>query len=349
MQIEFVNMLNRKYMTVETGDTASVSYVFKMTEENAIKGILSGNNAIIDGRSLFCYDITGKISLAEFLLERPADELLLDKLFSAYAEACEELQKYLVSSEYIKTDASCVFLDPEDRSVYFAVIPGDPETHRKEMMKLSELLVARLPDHDRAASSMGYRFYKSCIQGLVTGEDMKRIVRESKKQPFIEEEPLNPEKDFVPANEVPDIRESVPSAFEIMPELFSRKKKDRQGKNPGKRKSMIPFRKKEPKETRCRLITKDILGIENIPIEGDLCIVGRSRERCNVVIGKDTVSRQHAKLEKNGSTYDLTDTGSRNGTVVNGRRIPLHIPVTLSNGDEISFAGAKYSFCIEKA
>ncbi|MDX1986593.1 MAG: FHA domain-containing protein [Candidatus Obscuribacter sp.] len=46
-----------------------------------------------------------------------------------------------------------------------------------------------------------------------------------------------------------------------------------------------------------------------------------------------TVSREHAKIRKNGDTYSISDLNSRNGTFVNGRRINSETP--LKEGDRI--------------
>lgn len=72
-------------------------------------------------------------------------------------------------------------------------------------------------------------------------------------------------------------------------------------------------------------------------IAGDICMIGRSPE-CQIVIPRKTVSRLHAKVERDGTRYMLTDAGSANGTFVNGRRIAgSHI---LKNRDAIGLGSA---------
>lgn len=54
--------------------------------------------------------------------------------------------------------------------------------------------------------------------------------------------------------------------------------------------------------------------------------------------GKDAgVSRRHALLSMNSETYMVEDIGSANGTFLNGQRVPPHQPISISNGDELSF------------
>ena len=61
------------------------------------------------------------------------------------------------------------------------------------------------------------------------------------------------------------------------------------------------------------------------------------REAGNEIVIEDPqVSRRHATLTQQGTTYVLEDIGSTNGTYVNGKRVTA--PVLLSNGDLIGLA-----------
>ncbi len=69
-------------------------------------------------------------------------------------------------------------------------------------------------------------------------------------------------------------------------------------------------------------------------LDMDVCTIGRYEE-CQIVINPDkkTVSRLHAKIERSGPRYFLSDIGSANGTFVNGERIAG--PHLLVNDDTI--------------
>ena len=75
---------------------------------------------------------------------------------------------------------------------------------------------------------------------------------------------------------------------------------------------------------------------QTLRLTQDLISVGRSRENIIVVANKKA-SRAHAKIERIGSTYQITDLGSGNGTKVNGSKIDFH---TLAAGDEIKIGDA---------
>ena len=72
-------------------------------------------------------------------------------------------------------------------------------------------------------------------------------------------------------------------------------------------------------------------------LDQDLLTLGRDPGN-DIVISDPQVSRQHARVTRQGETMVIEDTGSTNGTFVNGVR--LTGPHTLANGDVIGLGDA---------
>ena len=71
--------------------------------------------------------------------------------------------------------------------------------------------------------------------------------------------------------------------------------------------------------------------------ELDQDVIALGREAGNDLIIEDPqVSRRHARLTRQGSSYVIEDLGSTNGTFVNGSRVT--VPVLLADGDLIGLA-----------
>ncbi len=70
--------------------------------------------------------------------------------------------------------------------------------------------------------------------------------------------------------------------------------------------------------------------------EQELISIGRAKESLLRIPDKKT-SREHAKIERIGATYQISDLESGNGTKVNGKRIDFHV---LADGDEILIGDA---------
>jgi adenylate cyclase len=84
------------------------------------------------------------------------------------------------------------------------------------------------------------------------------------------------------------------------------------------------------------------------PLEDvSVCRIGRSEQSTVSLTGDGRVSRNHALVQRmDTGEYYLTDLGSRNGTVLNGRLVVS--PTALKNGDLIRLGGCELRFVQEE-
>jgi hypothetical protein len=99
-----------------------------------------------------------------------------------------------------------------------------------------------------------------------------------------------------------------------------------------------PGRHAASEKTRVVIISGDDAGA-TYPIKES---VSFGRAESNTVVLRDAkVSRQHAKIVKQGEEYVLVDLNSSNGTFVNGERIEEHV---LANNDEFQIGDTVLQF-----
>jgi predicted component of type VI protein secretion system len=67
-------------------------------------------------------------------------------------------------------------------------------------------------------------------------------------------------------------------------------------------------------------------------------LVGRAAE-ADVRLDHSSVSREHAVINRDGAAWTVTDQGSRNGTQLNGTRIPIYVACPLRDGDRLEVGG----------
>jgi pSer/pThr/pTyr-binding forkhead associated (FHA) protein len=72
--------------------------------------------------------------------------------------------------------------------------------------------------------------------------------------------------------------------------------------------------------------------------------IGRSRQS-DIVVDDPNVSRRHAEIRPRGGSWVLTDLGSTNGSILNGRRIQG--PEVLKPGDMIEIGTSTMTFELE--
>jgi hypothetical protein len=82
-----------------------------------------------------------------------------------------------------------------------------------------------------------------------------------------------------------------------------------------------------------------------VTVDKSSFIIGRHSE-CDLTIADSRLSRKHARIDKIGDFFVLSDLDSSNGTTINGKR--LGEPVTLSDGDIVGFGGVEVNVEVEK-
>lgn len=80
-----------------------------------------------------------------------------------------------------------------------------------------------------------------------------------------------------------------------------------------------------------------------IAVKKDEFLIGRS-QKCHLCAGSSSVSRRHCVIARKDTTVSIKDLGSRNGTLVNDKKITGR--VELSSGDEIGIGTLKLQLTI---
>ena len=78
-----------------------------------------------------------------------------------------------------------------------------------------------------------------------------------------------------------------------------------------------------------------------VELHGERMVMGR-HPSCQIVLDNAAVSRNHAQILESHGTYYIEDLRSRNGTLVNGRKIQG--PTRLRDGDEIGLSERTLTF-----
>ena len=81
----------------------------------------------------------------------------------------------------------------------------------------------------------------------------------------------------------------------------------------------------------------------DFPLAGEMTTIGRDRS-CALRIPKAEVSRQHCVLQHTGGNAEVRDTGSTNGTFVNGVRVDR---AAIEAGDELTIGPVTFVIQID--
>ncbi|MGN0298177.1 MAG: DUF6382 domain-containing protein [Lachnospiraceae bacterium] len=93
-----------------------------------------------------------------------------------------------------------------------------------------------------------------------------------------------------------------------------------------------------------QLLSREASQYDSFTINTYPFLIGKDSSQCQAVLPLSTVSRVHARLEREGELVYLYDNGSTNGTWVNQRKIEKEEKILLKTGDEVKFAVAIFTF-----
>ena len=97
-----------------------------------------------------------------------------------------------------------------------------------------------------------------------------------------------------------------------------------------------------PLNSRCLRSTEP--GIPDIIISYVPFIIGKQEGLADYVLARDTVSRLHARIDREGEEYRITDLNSTNGTTVGGRLLEMNETAVLLPGEEVYIANIGFIF-----
>lgn len=97
--------------------------------------------------------------------------------------------------------------------------------------------------------------------------------------------------------------------------------------------------------THAMLIYEGMGEQKSLVIEQTPFVVGSDAAKADGVINNRSVSRQHARITKEGGVYFIEDLNSTNGTTVGGEELNYKVKVGLQSREQIVFANEPYRFC----
>jgi type III secretion system YscQ/HrcQ family protein len=105
---------------------------------------------------------------------------------------------------------------------------------------------------------------------------------------------------------------------------------------------------RRPGPSKARVVKTNVIEAaqpaERVWFEGSAFGIGRGPDNA-IVLPEATITRNHARLRREGESFLLEDLGSAMGTLVNGSKLTSTVPVELSHGDD--FVIFPYRFRLE--
>lgn len=360
MQIEYRNNLSKNFMILNINST-EVNYKTKMIGNNTINGLLRTSNIIIDGGQQFMYEISSLQSLDILFERKKLSSGDLKEIIRCFIEAVNSMEEYLLNANGIILESSMIYMNPENRKVYFTYNPFYDKSMESQLESISRFFIEHIDYSDNDSVKKAYTL--SSIVGKKPFEfnSLQVLLEETQ-----EESNDNPtDNETVYKEEIYMEKKQEKLWDKLVGGIFERFKSNlRERELPlvceNKSEYMV-----EPNNTTdvfaneigdtvllneitpmgltlksCRPLHKDI------SMRGKSMLIGKLENRVDVIVDDPSISRIHAKCENEGKRYYIEDLNTTNGTYLNDKRIVPYKLEEVKDGDLLRLGQVEYMIVI---
>ncbi|MCR5210179.1 MAG: FHA domain-containing protein [Lachnospiraceae bacterium] len=175
---EFKRTATRNYIAVEKAEGYRDDYQITMIMENNIKGLLKMENRQTDGREYLYYDISSLQPLIRMYEHKGLSGMDIRSTVRNIVNALKEADEYMLEMSHIVLSPSCIYTDPDDRSIHMMFYPYDEDKEMKGMMELAEFFLERIERSDPDAAVFAYNFYKTVRKENYVLADLEAVADE---------------------------------------------------------------------------------------------------------------------------------------------------------------------------
>ena len=203
MKISYERNLKESLMTVE-GKPVMKPYEEEMLRENDIPSLLSFYTSTMNGEVRFCFDITGKSSLRDFLDEEGLSLRVVSGVIRKLKKAFDQTDRYLIAPENIRLSPDTIFIErlSGDFRLFLSYMPFEDDGGEYGLSAVMRYFTEKPLRGDMRLTELIYSLYDASLREKDSFEALLLVLskyeekegdggsREKAKDVFVEEEPL---------------------------------------------------------------------------------------------------------------------------------------------------------------
>lgn len=378
-EVIYKRELNHSYMVMQCRDADMADrYACRVLHHNRIGKLLDCSLRQLDGETFFYYDITSRQPLERLYEAKKLGMEELGQILHAIAAAQEDLEEYLLDEQGLVLEAGMIFADVETEELFFCYYPGSRE-EGAGYTALADFFLEHVDHGEEHAVTTAYQFYKmsktayfvlhsflpflekeTALWKSTTGNGNGTVFFREEDKPhdavITEEEDTDHSKEpEIAAKKEPWFlrifrrkkRESIPEiGQEEWPDTVW-DSYESQLNLPDSQETIYLTdldRTENCRGQKFRLRETD--GERQFPLENFPVTVGKLKGKVTILLSELSVSRIHARFESGENGVYLRDLNSRNGTMINDKKLAPNEAAMIKAGDILRFG--RESFRVER-
>lgn len=372
-KVSYRNEAMHNYMVIETSDIESTNFREKMITENDITGILSTKITKINSDTVFMYDISSMQSLAVLYEKKTYSASDIDNILESLYRTVKNMEPYFLDVNNLIVDKDLIFMNMENGNISFSYNPYFSKPINKQLEELSRYLMDKV---DYSSKEATYKVFM--LNQKVLGEGFvidnlaslfeEKSAKEENKNIFYEEvaqeDDLNDDVTHINIKEDYKEKKTLSGFLTDIKNKFTYKKVKEQAvvcetktvyKAIGEQdnvsnneEDMYIGQTVLLSETKTNVISfkPDKPYFDEFELEQNSIVIGKMEEKVDVVIKDPSVSRIHAKCEREGDRFFIEDLNTTNGTYLDNKRMVPYKMEEIFDGSRIRFGQVGYCVVI---
>lgn len=149
-----------------------------------ISGICPLSIEKVNGNREYIYEVTGFISLSEYIEENGITKRLWIKVLNGICELISGLEEHMLDGEHLVVDIENIYVRGEEPEVAGVFISEHKRMLGESVMELMEKAL-KFPDMDRETSEFIYRLHGLCAKKRISRKDLLAFLGE--EDPYLSE------------------------------------------------------------------------------------------------------------------------------------------------------------------
>ncbi len=372
-KVSYRNEAMHNYMVIETSDIESTNFREKMITENDITGILSTKITKINSDTVFMYDISSMQSLAVLYEKKTYSASDIDNILESLYRTVKNMEPYFLDVNNLIVDKDLIFMNMENGNISFSYNPYFSKPITKQLEELSRYLMDKV---DYSSKEATYKVFM--LNQKVLGEGFvidnlaslfeEKSAKEENKNIFYEEvaqeDDLNDDVTHINIKDDYKEKKTLSGFLTDIKNKFTYKKVKEQAvvcetktvyKAIGEQdnvsnneEDMYIGQTVLLSETKTNVISfkPDKPYFDEFELEQNSIVIGKMEEKVDVVIKDPSVSRIHAKCEREGDRFFIEDLNTTNGTYLDNKRMVPYKMEEIFDGSRIRFGQVGYCVVI---
>lgn len=168
--------MNHNYMIIRVPDAQPDGYECRMLAGNNIEGLLKFRQKRTETGVEFYYEITSRQPLSRLLDGRLVSYEEIRDILLTSAGVLRRIEEFLLKEEQILLEPGYIYIEPEDFSVFFCLVPGYRQSFPAAFTRLLQYILEKVNHQDHRSVVLAYGLYHESLKENYGMEDLLKYL-----------------------------------------------------------------------------------------------------------------------------------------------------------------------------